>query len=133
MIIDAENHVLGRLATHLVGELKEGDEVYVINAEKAIVKGNPQSINKRYQDKFEVGSRDFGPYFPRAPQKLLKRTVDGMLPDNQDGEDMKSRLKVYSGAPDQFDEAETIDDAHESGLPSSQYQTLEAIADHLGA
>ncbi|MCJ7429264.1 MAG: 50S ribosomal protein L13 [Candidatus Nanohaloarchaeota archaeon QJJ-5] len=133
MIIDAQDHILGRLASHLVSELKDGEEVHVINAEKAIVKGNPQSINKKYQDKFEAGSRDFGPYFPRNPQNLLKRTVEGMLPDTQDGEDMRSRLKVYSGTPDDLDDAEVIEDAHESGLPASQYQTLQAIADHLGA
>lgn len=133
MIIDAQDHILGRLATHIVEALKDGDEVHVVNAEKAIVKGNPNAIKKRYQEKFEVGSRDFGPYFPRAPHELLKRTVDGMLPDTNEGEDMRSRLKVYSGQPDNLDETEIVEDAHEAGLPSSQYETLEGIADHLGA
>ncbi|MCJ7450748.1 MAG: 50S ribosomal protein L13 [Candidatus Nanohaloarchaeota archaeon QJJ-9] len=130
MIVDAENHVLGRLATSLVEELKDGKEIDVINGEKAIVKGNPDDIIEKYQGKHDRGTRHFGPYFPKDPEKIVKRTVRGMLPDNKEGEKMLKKLKVHKDNPSN-EEGEVFEDAREETLKGSNYMTIEQISKNL--
>ncbi|MDY6770943.1 MAG: 50S ribosomal protein L13 [Candidatus Nanohaloarchaea archaeon] len=134
MLIDAENHVLGRLSTHVVQRLKDGDEVDIVNADKAIVKGNPDSIVEKYRQKYELGDKDFGPRYPKAAEKIVRRTVQGMLPNGAEGREMLGNLKVYTGKPDRLDgETETVEDAREETLQGSNYMTMQEIADNLGA
>ena len=56
------------------------DKVVIVNAEKAIVTGSPASIMATYHAKYELNHARKGPYFPRMPDMILKRTVRGMLP-----------------------------------------------------
>ncbi|MEM4593785.1 MAG: uL13 family ribosomal protein, partial [Zestosphaera sp.] len=44
IVIDAEGAILGRLASRIAQLLKEGYEVYVVNAEKAVVSGEKQRV-----------------------------------------------------------------------------------------
>jgi len=132
MIIDAENHVLGRLATQVVAELKEGNEVDIVNADRAIVKGNPDSTIEKYRTRYERGDRDHGPQYPKAPERIVRRAVRGMLPSNSEGREMLGRLNVHTGNPDSVD-AEIIEDAREDELRGANYMTMQQISDNLGA
>ncbi len=78
-IIDASNHILGRLSSYIAKRLLEGEKIVVVNAEKAIITGNPENVFERYKEKYDRGSKEKGPYFPRHPEKIFKRTVRGML------------------------------------------------------
>lgn len=112
-IIDADGLVLGRLASYVAKELLEGDKITIVNADKAIVTGSKVTTFKEYRDMREKGSREKGPYFPKRPDRILKRTIRGMLPYKRSrGRKAFSNLRVYVGAPDEYEGAEfsTIDD-----------------------
>ncbi|MFC2142905.1 50S ribosomal protein L13 [Candidatus Aenigmatarchaeota archaeon] len=102
--IDAKNVVLGRLATFVAKELIKGESVNIINAEKAIITGNPSKIIDRYMQRRRRGTPHHGPFISKTPEKIVKRTIRGMLPfHSKKGRDYYKKLKVYVSIPDKLD------------------------------
>ena len=102
-VYDAENQILGRLSSHLAKELLGGEKIIVVNAEKAVISGNPKWKTMHYKEKYERGDPIHGPFFPKQPDRIFKRTVRGMLPwDRTKGRVAHKNLKVYVGVPDEF-------------------------------
>lgn len=100
MIVDGEDQVLGRLASEVAKKLLDGEEIAVINSEKAIITGDPEKITEKYRRKREAGDPHHGPRFPKKPDAVLKRTIRGMLPVKKaKGKKALKRLKTYSGNP----------------------------------
>jgi len=100
MIVDATGLVLGRLASVAARQLLSGEEVYIVNIEKAIVTGRKEKIFEDYGHARERGSRENGPFFPRRPDGIMKRTVRGMLPYKlKRGRDAMALLRIYVGVP----------------------------------
>jgi len=132
MIINAQNNVLGRLATRLVGRLKESEEdIHVVNANDVIVKGRPDDIMEKYRAKYNAGDRDHGPDYPKRADRIVRRTVRGMLPKNKEGEAMLRRLKVHREHPNAFEEAED-GGAEVESLKGSNFLRMHEIAEQLG-
>ncbi len=132
MIVDADGAVLGRLASRVAKNLLAGKEVIVVNAEKAIVSGTPRKACEKYLEKRKIGSAHHGPYFPRYPDRILWRTVRGMLPYKKPkGRAALRRLKVYSGQPEKYKEAEKIAKTRET--LRCRYATLKDISKFMGA
>jgi len=105
VVVDATGLVLGRLASVTAKSLLAGEEINIVNAEKALITGDKEHIFRDYGQTRARGSRERGPYFPRRPDMVLKRTVRGMLPYKmRRGRDAFSRLKVYLGIPRGFQE-----------------------------
>ncbi|MDM7913231.1 MAG: 50S ribosomal protein L13 [Methanotrichaceae archaeon] len=103
MIVDATGLVMGRLASVAASRLLAGEEIHIVNAEKAIITGNREGIYADYGQARTRGSREGGPFFPRRPEMILKRTVRGMLPYKlKRGKDAMSRLPIYVGVPKEF-------------------------------
>lgn len=135
-VIDADSLILGRLASIVAKRLLKGEEIFVINAENAIVSGSKVSTLKEYKEMRDKGSKEKGPYFPRMPDKILKRTVRGMLPyKKHKGRSALKRLKVYIGAPDELknEKTENIPEANMNRLSSIKYIKLGEISRKLGA
>ncbi len=134
-VFDADGCVLGRLASNLAQEiLHEEEPVKVVNAEKAIVTGTRDNVLDRYREKYERGTQRKGPFFPRAPHRLVKRTVRGMIPyDEPRGQQAYERLRCYIGVPDDVDESDV--QALEDAIPKSvrEHVTVAAISRDLGA
>ena len=100
MIVDATGLVLGRLASVTATRLLAGEEISIINAEKAIITGSQDSIYDKYLARRHRGTKERGPYYPRRPEMIFLRTVRGMLPYKlRRGRDAMSRLRVYIGVP----------------------------------
>ncbi len=79
---------------------------------------------------------EFGPYFPKRPDRILKRTIRGMLPYKRArGRDAMSRLKVYVGVPFELKGTETITiaDADMRLLSSSKYIELGEVSQKMGS
>lgn len=112
VLVDAENEVLGRLATKVArllrGKLKTnytphfdcGDNVIVINAEKVILTG------KKLEDKEYVrhtgypgGQRISTPrqLLAKKPAAIVEKAIKGMLPKNRLGAQLFRNLYVYAG------------------------------------
>lgn len=102
-VIDATGAVIGRLGTVVAKRLLRGETIVILNSEKAVVSGNVAAIKARYKFKLEVGTRRKGPYMPRVPHLLLKRTVRGMLPyQRPNGRAALKRLTCHIGVPPEF-------------------------------
>jgi len=53
-VIDADNLILGRLASHCAKLLLNGEEVTVVNAEKSVISGSKKSITSDYKEKRDI-------------------------------------------------------------------------------
>ncbi|MDY6958014.1 MAG: 50S ribosomal protein L13 [Halobacteriota archaeon] len=136
MIIDAEGLILGRLSSVVAKRLLEGEEITIINAEKAVVSGSKVAVFKEYKQMRDKGSTEKGPYYPRMPDQILKRTVRGMLPFKRlRGREAYARLRVYIGVPDEFKDqpSEKIENADMNRLGTVKYIRLDELSTRLGA
>ena len=111
-VADAENKVLGRLASKVAQILKGkhkptytphmdmGDFVVVVNAEKIRVSGNKE-MQKTYfsHSGYPGGTKEVDLYTMRRrhPERVIQNAVKGMLPHNRLGRQMMRNLKIYSG------------------------------------
>lgn len=135
-VIDADGLLLGRMASIVAQRALAGEEIAIVNAEKAIISGSRAQVIEHYTTKRERGSREGGPFFPRRPDHIVKRTIRGMLPYKRErGIAAFKRIKTYVGVPTQFVgmETETLESAHISRLSSPRYVTVGAISTNLGA
>ncbi|HSV42774.1 MAG TPA: 50S ribosomal protein L13, partial [Methanomassiliicoccales archaeon] len=106
IVIDAEKHVAGRLATTVAHQLKLGESVVIVNAEKAIITGDRDAVLAKFKQKRDRGYTHSGPFFPRRADLILKRIIRGMLPyDRPNGRAAYKRLKIYVGVPTEFADA----------------------------
>jgi large subunit ribosomal protein L13 len=95
--IDSTGIPLGRLGSFAVKKALIGDEVFVLNSEKAIISGNKEDILGTITNWRNKGGNSLkGPKVSRSSEKLLKRIIRGMLPwDRQKGRDAYKRIKCY--------------------------------------
>ncbi len=112
-LIDAENMVLGRMATQIASILRGknkpqytphddcGDYVVVINAEKIRLTGNKMNDKEyiRYTG-YPGGQRKATPrdLLAKKPQAIIENAVRGMLPKNKLGRQLFKKLFVYAGS-----------------------------------
>ena len=112
MIIDAENLILGRMAAFAAKKLLEGEEIVIINAEKAVITGSKEYIFGKYKqriDRADIANPRKGPNFPRTPEGIVKRAVRGMLPfRNQKGRKALKNLRVFRGTPENYKKGEAV-------------------------
>ena len=71
IILDATNLLIGRIATYVSKQLLLGEEVNIVNSEKAIVSGPRKRIVEKYRDKRERGHPYAGPFFPTREDMIL--------------------------------------------------------------
>ncbi|MBL7160845.1 MAG: 50S ribosomal protein L13 [Candidatus Aenigmarchaeota archaeon] len=103
IVIDAANVVAGRAASTAAKELLKGKKVYMVNAEKAMVNGDPKYTIVHYKEKLARGDPYKGPFYPKVPDRILKRMVRGMLPYKKPmGKNAFKRLRVYSAVPEEL-------------------------------
>lgn len=135
-VIDANNLILGRMASTVAKRLLNGEEIHIINAEKAIISGDKDSIYERYKSYIQRGTREFGPYFPKRSDQLVKRTIRGMISYKKaTGREAFKRLKVYVGVPPELtkEEVTTIENANFARLSTSNYTVLGDLSKRLGS
>jgi large subunit ribosomal protein L13 len=133
-VIDATDRVIGRLATEVSQAALDGEEVRVVNSEDAVISGDAEEVFEEYRQKVERGARDRGPHFPKRPDKMLKRTIRGMLPYKQErGKEAFSRVKTYLEVPDMFEEdVEESDAKSGKDLKNRNYVKLGEVSKHVG-
>jgi large subunit ribosomal protein L13 len=129
-VFNADGLIMGRLAS-TVAELlikaareDRDDKVIIINSEKAIVSGRPRSVLNTYQAKYKLNHPRKGPFFPRMPDMIMKRTVRGMLPYQRKNVGRRAirNLKVEIGCPSHLES--DLPDGHESGDDSKIRRAL---------
>jgi len=112
-VIDAEDVVLGRLATRVATVLRgkhkptfaphvdTGDYVVVVNAAKVHLTGNKEAAKEYYRYSGYAGGlkvRTAAEVREEDPERIITQAVKGMLPKNRLARDVIAKLKVYGGA-----------------------------------
>ena len=115
VVVDATDQVLGRLASKVAkilrGKYKPdftphvdcGDNVIIVNADKLVITGNKMTykVYLRYTG-YPGGQRQETPATIIAKKngydKLIRRTVKGMLPKNRLADKILGNLYIYEGA-----------------------------------
>lgn len=136
MIIDATDLILGRLASYAAKKALLGEKVEVINSEKSIISGKKKDIFGDYLRKRQRGIPLQGPYFPRMPDMLVRRTIRGMMPYKTDrGKKAFENVKCWIGVPSKLKDqkADTIKQANLSKLPYMKYKTVGYICKLMGS
>jgi len=134
-VVDATNAIIGRLATQVAKYALLGEEVAIVNSEKAIVSGKKINVFDEYVNRIQRGTHR-GPHHPRLPDRILRRTVRGMLPYKKaKGREAFERVMCYVGVPPEFEGKtfEKVESADMSKLPTLKYVTLADISKRLGA
>lgn len=112
ILVDAENQVLGRLASKIAMRLRgkhlptftphvdTGDFVVVVNAEKVLLTGRKMDQKVYYRHSGYMGglksttARKMNLEFP---DRLIRHAVWGMIPKNRLGRQLMKKLKIYKG------------------------------------
>ncbi len=134
-IYDAENQIVGRMSTRIAKDLLGGDSVTVVNVEKAVLSGDPKQKSTHYLHRVQRGDPFKGPFFPKYPDDIFRRTVRGMLPwHTARGRGAYRKLKVYIGIPEEFknSQKEKIAIADASKLKTT-YIHLGKLSTNIGA
>ena len=138
--VDAEGDVAGRLASKVAKLALLGYEVYVFNAEKSVITGKKRVVISEWRHKvLERGDWYKGPFYPKRPDRILKRIIRGMLPKNWRGRVAYSRIKVFVGFPEEFRKFNVIrfdDTKINERIKNSKrkiwFVTLKEISESLG-
>lgn len=112
-VVNAENQVLGRLASQIAHRLRgkhkpeyaphmdNGDYIIVVNCGKIKVTGTKMHNKMYYRHSGWVGGLKTTPLadmLAKKPEQVLMNAVRGMLPKTKLGRAMLKKLKIYTGA-----------------------------------
>ncbi|MFA5382784.1 MAG: 50S ribosomal protein L13 [Candidatus Micrarchaeia archaeon] len=137
IVIDAENMILGKIASHTAKQLLMKEEVIILNAEKIVISGNSKNTVDKYHKRRSVKPKqnpDHRPQWPRVSHLLVRRVVRGMLPySSSRGREAYKRLKVVSGIPEKY--KDKISDKNYDKLKSNELRkfiTIKKLCESLG-
>jgi large subunit ribosomal protein L13 len=132
--VNAEGLIVGRMCSKVAKRLLNGEEVIILNAEKAVFSGKKKSKVAEAHKFLEVGAPIRGPFHYRRPDRFLRKTVRGMVPYKlPKGKSAYKRLKVFMGVPLEFKDQKmiTFDDAQSINLKGPRF-TLGELATEIG-
>ncbi len=135
-IIDATDTILGRLASYVAKNALKGEEIVIVNCEKAVISGNKDNILKEFKEKRDRGDRYKGPFYPRMPDRIVRRVIRGMLPyKSEKGKKALARVKTFIGVPEEYQNKEFINlkDIKKERLKDMKYVYLYEVSNYLGA
>lgn len=126
VVVDATDAVLGRMASEIAkilrGKYKPtfsphvdcGDNVILINADKITLTGNKwEGRTYLTHSGYPGGQKEHTPLsiFRKSPEKLIRRSIKGMMPKNRLSKQIMRNLYVYEGSehPHAAQQPKTID------------------------
>ncbi len=133
-VVNGEGLILGRMCSMVAKRLLNGEKIVVVNAEKIVISGKRKSKVAEAHVFLEVGAPERGPFHSRRPDRIVCKTVRGMVPWQQPkGKLAYKRLKVYLGVPLELrdQKLETIEQANASKLTGPHF-TLGELATEIG-
>lgn len=137
VIVNATNHIAGRLCSYVAKILLKGDNVVVLNAEKAMFSGDRYSTIQEWHKYLEIGSivhPEHGPYHARRPDRILTRMIRGMVPkDKPKGVNAMKRLRVYIGVPKEYEGREMKEfERAKIRKPAAYYLSVKELSKSIG-
>jgi len=131
IIIDADMGIFGRLCVFAAKKALEGDEVVIVNSEKAVITGNKKNIIEKYKILRDKGGTSLkGPKYSKIPYMMLKRGIRGMLPDHRRGQGKLafSRIRCYNKLPTEFEGQKMIKAGH---AKPKKFITLKELSEKI--
>ena len=113
IVVDATNHIAGRLASNVAKLLMQGNRVSVVNCEKIMMSGTRSNQIKEQREFLEINSiinYKHGPVHYRRPDTLMAKMIRQMLPYDRkpSGKEAHQRLRTYIGSPQEIKSLEKI-------------------------
>ena len=113
VVVDATNHIAGRLASNVAKLLLQGQRVTVVNCEKIMMSGKRETQIREYREFLEINSiinYKHGPVHYRRPDTMMAKMIRQMLPFDRkpSGKLAFARLRTYIGAPNNTKPIEKI-------------------------
>jgi len=104
IVIDGANATMGRLASYVAKQVLNGEKIVIVNANEVVIIGHKQSIVEEFKNIIKKGGSSLkGPRIIRSPERILKRTIRGMLPHKQiRGSDALDRVVCYNDVPEKY-------------------------------
>ena len=133
-VVNGEGLILGRMCSKVAKRLLNGEQIIIVNAEKVVLSGKRKSKVAEAHVFLEVGAPERGPFHSRRPDRIVRKTVRGMVPWRlPKGKSAYKRLKVYMGVPEELKSQpmETVDQALASKLKGPHF-TLAELAELIG-
>ncbi|MEM4834967.1 MAG: 50S ribosomal protein L13 [Ferroplasma sp.] len=131
--IDGDNHIYGRLSTYVAKQLLLGEEIVIVNASKIAITGSRKFILEKFNHRRNIGSVRKGPYYPRTPDQIMRRSVSEMLHIKKTkGLEALKKCKVYSGIPKSLADVEFVKIDKAMNTNATGFITLGDISKILG-
>jgi len=110
IIIDATMGVVGRIASYAAKKVLLGNEVVIVNCNDAIVTGPKAALIATYQVKLSYGgTSQKGPYGSKVPERMLRRSVRGMLPwPKPRAREVYHNVKCFNTVPFEYKDKEKL-------------------------
>jgi len=130
IVIDASNMILGRLASYVAKQALLGKSLIIVNCNDAILSGSRANAIAEYIGIRKKGGASLrGPFFPKHPDRIVKRTVRGMLSYKQGrGEAALQRVICYNNTPKEFESAKKLNFVREQRTKTIK---LSELSEHI--
>lgn len=135
--VDASGQIVGRMCSKIAKILLGGDSVVVVHADKALFSGHRSNVMGDFFDRLAIASvvhPKHGPFHPRTPDRILTRTIRGMIPRTKSsGEAAMRRLRVYTDIPKGMEKIDfTSFEEAKATKPLAYYVPLGEVAQRIG-
>jgi len=135
MIINAQDTVLGRLASYAAKQALLGNKVEIVNCEKAVITGDRKDVFERYKARSSPRDVTHKPIVYKMPDMFVRRVVRGMLPWKKTrGREAYKKIFCYVGIPEHLKDKEIINlgNANINKLKNLKYIYVKELSSYLG-
>ena len=134
MIINAENLIVGRLASFVAKQALLGEKVDIFNCEKAVITGTKETVYGKFKRLDDRGTPQWGPFVHKHPDRFVRRVIRGMIDHKTNtGQVAFRRVMCYSGIPEAFvgKEIREVSVAQLREKAGLKYLTVKEVTDLL--
>ncbi len=105
IVIDATGLIVGRLATRVAKLALMGEEIKIVNCEKAVISGKQKATLAKWKQRKNRTDPFKGPFISITPDRILRRAIYGMLPHRRKTENSRGirayeRIMCYISVPE---------------------------------
>ncbi len=138
IVVDATNHIAGRLSSNVAKLLIKGNRVSIVNCDKIMMSGTRANLISEYRAFLEINSiinPKHGPVHYRRPDTIISKMIRGMLPYDRkpSGKEAHQRLRTYIGSPKELKSFEKIQfEKAKIKKSASKYTTIAELCRVIG-
>lgn len=138
IVVDASDHIAGRLSSFVAKMLLRGERVSLVNCERIMISGTRKNTIHEYRQFLKINSiinPKHGPVHYRRPDTVITKMIRGMLPfeKKSSGKTAHKRLRAYVGSPKELKQFRKVQfEKAKITRPSSSYTTMGELCRVIG-